>query len=508
MRVRTRIAPSPTGPLHIGTARTALFNFLFTKQKGGKFILRIEDTDIERSDEKYVADIVRNLKWLGIEWDEGPTGVMTKDEKGAFGPYRQSERIFLYKKYLEKLLKEGKAYYCFCTPKELEKEREEQMKKGELVHYSGKCRKLTKEQVEKLKRQGRRSIIRFKTEEKKISFNDLIRGKIDFESNLIGDFAIAKDLETPLYNFAVAVDDFTMKISYVIRGEDHISNTPKQILIQKALGFPTPLYAHIPLILNPDHTKVSKRDSKKGIFTDIHEYKKRGYLPEAMVNFMALLGWNPKSDQEFFSIEELIKEFDFKKINLSGAIFNKEKLDFINAHYLRNLPLDELTHKTIPFLIQAGFIKERGNKWQDQDGQEIDFDYLRKIMNIEKERIKVLSEIMDLVDYFFVKVPKYETKLLFWKKQKKKELADILERLEKFFSRLSEHRFKKERVEELLREEIKLRKFGVGETLWPLRVLLSGRKASPSPFELVEILGKERVLKRIKVARKKLENEK
>lgn len=504
MEVRTRIAPSPTGPLHIGTARTALFNYLFAKQQGGKFILRIEDTDLERSSDEYVLDIIENLKWLGILWDEGPEGLMTNDEKGHTGPYRQSKRNFIYHQYIEKLLSENKAYYCFCPKEELEKEKEEQKKKGEIIRYSGKCRSLTNEQVEKFKKEGQKPIIRFKVNGEKVVFEDLIRGKIEFDTSLIGDFVVAKNLETPLYNLAVVIDDYTMEISHIIRGEDHISNTPKQILLQRAFSFPAPLYAHVPIILNPDKTKMSKRDTGKGILTDVEDYREKGYLKEAMVNFMALLGWNPKSEKEVFILEELIKEFDFKKINKGGAVFNREKLDFLNAYYLRRLSIEELAERIIPFLIQGGFIKEDVEDFIDQDGRKISFEYISKVVQIEKERIKVLSEIINLVDYFFIDVPKYEAKLLFWKKQGKRNLIDVLERLEKFFTRLSKHQYKKEKVEERLKEEIKFRKFGVGKTLWPLRVLLSGRESSPPPFEIIEVLGKDLVLKRIKEARKKL----
>ena len=304
--VRVRIAPSPTGNFHFGTARTALFNFLFAKKEGGKFILRIEDTDLERSDEKYTKDIIEQLQWLGIQWDEGP--------------YRQSERLSIYEKYLKQLLDQGNAYYCFCTEEQLEQQREEDKNKGVTPIYHGTCRSVSAEEVTRRHETGERSVIRSRVPDLtgSIKFHDLIRGDVAFDAALIGDTVIAKDVRTPLYNFAVVVDDYEMKISHVIRGEDHISNTPKQIMLQQALGFSQPQYAHLPLILNPDRTKMSKRAGP----TAIAEYRQLGYLPEALINFMAFLGWNPKTEQDFFSLDELVKAFSLEGVGKGGAVFN------------------------------------------------------------------------------------------------------------------------------------------------------------------------------------------
>src|SRR3989338_1267749 len=296
--IRVRIAPSPTGFLHIGTARTALFNWLFAKKEGGLFVLRVEDTDLERSDSKYERDIIENLEWLGLVWDEGPLAApenkigelpfssQSPKYKGDFGPYRQSERLDVYEKHLKKLLDENLAYYCYCSKEELEAERQSMLAQGLPPRYSGKCRA-------KPKSGENLQLIRFKVSEAKLSFTDLIRGKIAFDTSLIGDIAIAKDLKSPLYNFAVVIDDYEMKISHVIRGEDHIANTPKQILLQKALGFSLPQYAHLPLILDSDRSKMSKRY----LATSIKDYRDQGYLPEALVNFMALLGWHPAPEK-------------------------------------------------------------------------------------------------------------------------------------------------------------------------------------------------------------------
>jgi glutamyl-tRNA synthetase len=346
--IRVRIAPSPTGPLHLGTARTALFNFLFARKYQGSFILRMEDTDPERSKPEFEKDIMDSLKWLGIEWDEGP------DVGGDFGPYRQSQRKEIYKKYLEKLLAEEKAYYCFCTKEELEAERQYQLSIGQAPRYSGKCANLKREEVEKYQREGKPSVIRFKSPIKKIEFEDLIRGKIEFDSSLIGDFVIAKNLYSPLYNFACVIDDFEMKISHVIRGEDHLSNTPKQILIQQALEFPTPKYAHLPLILGPDRSKLSKRHG----VVSISEYKKEGFLPEALVNFIAFLGWHPGTERYIYSMAALIKDFSLEKIQKGGAIFNLRRLEFLNGFYIRQKSVEKLTELCLPYLIESGLIEK------------------------------------------------------------------------------------------------------------------------------------------------------
>ena len=337
-KIRTRFAPAPTGLLHLGGARTALFNYLFAKKYQGVFVLRIEDTDIERSRPEYEKDIIENLKWLGIEWDEF---------------YRQSERQKIYAQYIKKLLEEDKAYYCFCSEEELEAQRQYQLSIGEAPRYSGKCANLSPEEVEKLKESGKLAVIRFRVPAKKIEFNDLIRGKIEFETSLLGDIVIAKNLSTPLYNFTCVVDDFEMKISHVIRGEEHISNTPKQILLQEALNFPSPQYAHLPIILAPDKTKLSKRHGAIGI----SEFKKDGYLPEALVNFMAFLGWNPGGEREIYSLPSLIKEFSLEKVQKGGAIFNIKRLDFLNSFYIRQRSVEKLTELCLPYLIEQGLIE-------------------------------------------------------------------------------------------------------------------------------------------------------
>jgi len=514
--VRVRFAPSPTGFLHIGSARTALFNFLFARKYNGIFILRIEDTDKERVKPEYEQEIMESLRWIGIEWDEGP------DVGGKYGPYRQSERGEIYKKYLEKLLEEGKAYYCFCSPEELESEREYFLSIGQAPRYSGKCRNLPKEVVEKYIKEGKPYVIRFKTPPKKVEFEDLIRGKIRFDMSLSGDFVIARNFYSPLYNFACVVDDFEMKISHVIRAEDHLSNTPKQILIQEALGFPRPFYAHLPLILGPDKSKLSKRHGA----TSISEYRKQGYLPEALINFMALLGWNPGNNREFYSLNSLIKEFSLERVQKSGAVFNIKKLDFLNGFYIRQKTAEKLTELCIPYLVEAGLIEIEFREIQYppaygakelslvykivETKEEIDFDTLKKIISIYQERLKKLSEIAELTDFFFKKELKYEKNLLKWKDMTEEEILNSLQRLENLLSKISD--WTKENLEKILMEEA--RKFSEsinreagdrGYLLWPLRAALTGKEASAGPFEIAEILGKEKTLLRIRRAKEILQ---
>ncbi len=515
--IRVRIAPSPTGPLHIGTARTALFNYLFAKKNQGSFVLRIEDTDIERSDTKWEEDIMENLKWLGIEWSEGPDG------EGDYGPYRQKERQKSYTKYLKKLLDEKKAYHCFCSEEELEAQRQYQMSIGQPPHYNGKCANLSEKEMKKYLAEGKPSIIRFRTPLKKVKFVDLIRGQVEFDASLMGDISIAKNLTTPLYNFAVVVDDFEMKISHVIRGEDHLSNTPKQILIQKALGFPHPKYVHLPLVLGPDRSKLSKRHGT----VSVAEYRRAGYLPEAMNNFMVLLGWNPGGDREFFSMNSLIKEFSLKDIQKAGAAFNQKRLDFLNGFYIRQKSTEKLTKLCLPYLIEEGLIEPQFESKQyppayggmeitqtykvSETGERVSFDSLEKIVEIYKKRFKKLSEISELTDFFFKDKLDYPKELLSWQDMNDKEIKASLDKSEKTLSKIKIEDWRQENLEKILvteAEKLSAKKgdktLNRGDLLWPLRVALTGKESSATPFEIAEILGKEKVLKRIKEAKKLL----
>ncbi len=524
--VRTRFAPSPTGFLHIGSARTALFNYLFAKKYQGSFILRIEDTDIERSKSVFEEDIIENLKWLGIEWDEGPVFADKSKENqkyiGEHGPYRQSERRSVYKKYLEQLLKEGKAYYCFCSEEELEAQKQEQMSRGLPPRYNGKCAHLSAKEIKENLSQKKESIIRFKVPSKKIKLDDIVRGKVEFDSGLIGDIVIAKNLNAPLYNFAVVIDDFEMKISHVIRGEDLLPNTPIQILLQEALGFSQPQYGHLPLILGTDKSKLSKRHGAVAVA----EYQKKGYLPETLINFLAFLGWNPGSEREIYSLASLIKEFSIERVQKGGAIFNIKRLDFLNGFYIRQKSSGKLAKQCIPYLIQGRLIEPvlKSEQYPPayggmsitqsykvvETGKDVSFGLLQKIVAIYQERLKRLSEIVELTEFFFQKELNYKKELLQWKNMSDKEIADVLDRLTEILSEIKEENWNKENLENILMLEAeKIGPEGLpaspagdrGRILWPLRVALTGKKATAGPFEIAEILGKEKTLERIKIAR-------
>lgn len=460
-KVRVRIAPSPTGYLHIGTARTALFNYLFAKQNKGEFILRIEDTDLERSEEKYEKDIVESLEWLGLAWDEGPI--------------KQTDRLEIYEKYLNQILTEGSAYYCFCSKEQLEEEKQAMLAQGFPSKYSGRCRALTADQIKEKMKSAESHVIRLKVPEIKISFQDIIRGEITFDAALMGDIVIAKDLRVPLYNFAVVVDDEEMEISHVIRGEDHIANTPKQILIQRALGFGEPEYGHIPLILNADRSKMSKRFAA----TSINEYREKGYLPEAMVNFMALLGWHPQDDKEIFTIDELAKVFDINRIQKAGAVFNIDKLDWLNAQYIKKMDAESL----------AKLLKVKPTEQN------------LRIVESTKERLKKLSDFKDLAG-FFVEVAEYDPNLLVWKNSTKEKTLANLKEAEQIISAIISDDFAKNKLEKVLMPIAEAR--GKGDFLWPIRIALSGLEKSPGPFEIMEVIGKKETLARVGEAIKSL----
>jgi glutamyl-tRNA synthetase len=464
-KIRVRIAPSPTGYLHIGTARTALFNWLFARHNGGKFILRIEDTDLERSEKKYEDDILEGLKWLGLNWDEKV--------------YRQSERIPVYSKYIQKLLDKGRAFWCHHTEEELEKERQEQLDSKTISRHV--CKYKFQDASSEIQEGG--GIIRLAVDEnsdRKIVFDDIIRGRVEFEERLLGDFSIAKDVETPLYNFAVVVDDHEMKISHIIRGEDHIANTPKQILVQEALGFGQPQYAHLPLILGKDRSKLSKRHGA----VSLGEYQKQGYLPEAMFNFLALLGFTPPEDKEILSREELIDVFDLAKVHKSGAVFDTQKLDWMNGEYIKNLSDKEL----------AGKILEIPNL-----NFQISKKELTKVIPLARERMKKLSDISEF-DFFF-REPEYQKELLLWKDKGFDEVKNSLSEVEKIIEGLGTS--DKNKLRQAL-DELGQKLGDRGLAYWPLRVALTGREASPDPVDIAGVLGKEKTLERVEKAVKKL----
>jgi len=510
-KVRTRFAPSPTGFLHIGTARTALFNFLFAKKHKGTFILRIEDTDRERSEERFEQDILEQLSWLGIHWDEGP--------------YRQTEHRDIHTKYLKLLLSEKKAYYCFCLPEELEAKRQEQISRGVAPHYNGKCANLSSEQVHELLAKERKSVIRFHIPEKKVSFNDIIRGKVEFDAALFGDFVIAKDLSTPLYNFSVVVDDFIMKITHIIRGQDLLPTTPKQILLQEALGFWQPAYAHLPLILGPDQSKLSKRHEAVAVA----QYKENGYLPEALVNFLAFLGWNPGGTKEVYTTKELLRDFSIEKIQKGNAIFNIQKLDFLNGFYIRQKPIAKVTELCIPYLVTANLIipsfesQERMPNFTGYFGREIVQTYvvadtkekvsveeIQRIIALYHQRLKKLSEISELVDFYFKTTLSYSKDMLTWKESTYQETRQAIDTLEEILSHIKERDWTEKTLVKIIMPEAETFADHLkhprdrGYLLWPLRVSLTGKKSSAGPFEIAAVLGKQKTLKRVGEAKKLL----
>ncbi|MBI2453977.1 MAG: glutamate--tRNA ligase [Parcubacteria group bacterium] len=463
--IKTRIAPSPTGYMHIGNARTALFNYLFAKKYHGEFLLRIENTDLERSKKEYELDILGNLKWLGLNWD------------GEI--IYQRERSPVHREYLEKLLGEGKAFYCRHSAEELAGEQKEQQTNKTVLKHN--C-----DHKDKSLAGG---VIRLKNQNKKIVFNDIIRGEVTFDSELLGDIVLAKNLNTPLYNFAAAADDHDTEISHVIRGEDHLSNTPKQILIQEALGFKRPDYAHVPLILAKDRSKLSKRHGspRLGVAggTAVTEYKNAGYLPQALVNFMALLGWHPADNREIFGLEDLIKEFDLARVQKAGAVFDGTKLDSINNYHIKQLVPAELAQYLKPYL----------NDHSPSDEQII------KIAHLFQDRLNKFSEIAQLSAFIFNQ-PEYDSKMLLWKGASPEKTKNNLETILMILEKLSGDSFD---IDSTATEIMPLaNKTGRGEMLWPLRVALTGLEKSPGPFEIMEVLGREESINRIKKAAGKL----
>ena len=457
--IRVRMAPSPTGFFHIGTARTALFNWLFAKRNNGKFILRIEDTDKERNKSEYEDDIIDQLQWLGISWDEF---------------YKQSERTNIYKEWLRKLLDEEKAYYCFCTKEDLEAEKANLAASGLPIKYSGRCRALIKDAALKRVINGEKSVIRFKIAEKEVSFKDMIRGQVKFDASLFGDQVIAKDIDNPLYNFVVVVDDILMKITQVIRGEDHLSNTPKQILLYEAFNAIPPSFAHLPLILNPDRSKMSKR------FLDVSlkEYRTDGYLSQALFNFIAFLGWHPKEDKEVMNLKEIVNEFSLERVQKAGAVFNVQKLDWLNAHYINALPVSDFINLAKPYLPENWVLTEP------------------MALSI-KPRVKKMSEVRELLVFYF-DLPEYTADKLKWKDMDYDKVTANLMKVSDVLSKIEDGSFSKENIEKILVEETKDQQ--KGEIFWPLRFALSGSESSPTPFEIIEALGKNESLRRVNLA--------
>jgi glutamyl-tRNA synthetase len=475
--VRLRFPPSPTGVLHIGTVRTCLSNFLFAKKNGGKIILRMEDSDTKRSQIEYSENIMSGLQHLGITWDEGP--------------FFQSQRTGIYKRYIQKLLEKGKAYFCFCTEKNLQQEREEQIKKKLPPRYSGKCRNILLNEAKKRIELGEKAVIRFRVNDhqKNITFSDLIRGETSIHSKEIADFVIAKDLDSPLYNFAVVIDDHDMNISHIIRGEDHISNTPKQILIYEALDWEIPKFAHLPLILNPDKSKLSKRKNT----VSVDDYLEDGILPEALINFIALLGWNTSDEQEIFSFQELQEKFSLERIQKSGAIFDTERLLWMNGIWIRKKSPKQLEECVWPFLKSDSFFIQ-GRKTFGKE-------FLRSALVSIQQRLRKLSEAPKLLRFFFLSEENYYPEKDFFPNKKMKVNVDIakntLEESQKILEEIPEKEWNEENLKTTLLNAVKTMGVKNGQLLWPIRTALSGELSSPGAFELLAIFGKKRSLIRI-----------
>jgi len=476
--VRVRYAPSPTGHLHIGNARTALFNYLYAKHFDGKFILRTEDTDDKRNVEGGEESQMKYLKWLGIEWDEGA------DIGGEYGPYRQTERLDIYNKYVDELLERGLAYKCYMTEEELEKEREEQRAKGQVPKYSGAHRNLTEEQIAAFEAEGRKPSIRFRVPEgKTYTFPDIVRGNITFESSDFGDWVIVKKNGIPTYNFAVAVDDHLMKISDVLRGEEHISNTPKQMMIYEAFGWEPPKYGHMTLILNEDRKKLSKRDEH--IIQFIEQYRNLGYLPEAIFNFISLLGWSPVGEEEIFNKQTLIEIFDPERLSTSPAIFDQQKLKWMNNEYIKAADLDRVIDLAMPHLIEAGRLPE--------DMDEERRHWAENVIALYQEQLRYGAEIVELTDLFFKDHISYDEDA--WEVLKGEQVPEVLQVFTDKLIQLDE--FTKDEIKAQIKATQKETGHRGKKLFMPIRVATTGQTHGPELPLAIELLGKDVILARL-----------
>ncbi|UMZ75371.1 glutamate--tRNA ligase [Natranaerofaba carboxydovora] len=475
--VRLRFAPSPTGSIHIGNIRTALFNWLYARNINGTYILRIEDTDVSRSKMEHENTIYKELKWLGLDWDEGP------EIGGEHGPYRQSERKEIYIENAEKLLTEGKAYECICTEEELEELREAQRNRGEVPRYNGRCKELSDEELIEYKEEGRKSVIRFDVPSgKKLIVNDLIKGEVEFESDGIGDFILIKSDGMPAYNFACVIDDFLMKITHVLRGEDHLSNTPRQVMIYDALGLEAPNFGHLSLILGPDKSKLSKRHGE----TFIGEYREKGFLPEAMVNFLALLGWSPTGEEELFKPEEIVEIFDINRVAKSAAVFDIEKLKWMNSHYIKEADNKRLFELVKPFVTRAGIM--------DENTMDDNFDWFIEIIEITKDQLNQLSDFPEKITIFVGDEVDLEENI------KEEFLQDenninLVRELKEGFGDLDE--WSRENISSVIKSAGKKLKLKGKKLFMPTRIAVSGEKQGPELDSLIYLLGKEKALNRL-----------
>lgn len=479
-KLKVRFAPSPTGPFHIGGARSALFNWLVARHADGTFLVRIEDTDLKRSTKESEENIKDSLKWLGMNWDEGI------DVGGPHGPYRQTERLNLYKKEVQRLLDEGKAYYCYCSAEELEKSRKAQLDAGKTPIYDEHCRHLTEEEKARYEAEGRKPVVRLKVRKDGVfAFDDMVRGHVEFQAAGVGDFIIMKSDGIPVYNFAVVIDDAFMEVTHVIRAEEHLSNTPRQLAIYEALGYKPPKFGHISLILGEDHKKMSKRHGA----TSVTEYRNMGYLPEAVVNYLALLGWTPKGEQEIFTEEELIKQFSMKRVSSNDAVFDINKLNWINFQYMKKLDADQLYDLIVPFLVKAGYV--------DAAVSEEKKDWLEKVIWFMKDHIYFAGQAAEELKFFFEDMPKItdEDVLAIMKAETSGQLLRaFIENLKALPS------FDQDAIKKCFNACMKAQGIKGKAAYEPTRIALTGVTQGPGMFEMMELFGREKTMDRLEAA--------
>ena len=490
--IRCRIAPSPTGPLHIGTARTALFNYLFARRESGTFILRLEDTDVARSTLEFERDILEGLHWLGIAWDEGPE-VAGQPARGPYGPYRQMQRLERYSAAAERLLSADRAYYCYCTPEELAADRKAQEAARQPPHYVGRCARLTADERRAREAEGRKAVIRFRVGEGLVAFDDVIRGHVEIDTTALGgDLVIIRSDGTPLYHFSVVVDDVEMEITHVIRGEDHLSNTPKHILLFRALGAVVPVFAHLPLILNPDRTKMSKRKTQ----TAVADYRAQGFLPEALVNYFALLGWSSGTEEEIFSLDELAARFDLSRVQSAGAVFDRERLEWLNGQWIRRLSPEEVAERALPYLA------ERLDRLR-ADGAAVrqpTVDDLFSLMPVVQERLPTLAAAADMLDFVFIEEIAADPALLVPKRWDAATTRDALLTARGVIADVGRVSYEADELEPPLRALAEERGWKVGDLFMAIRVAVTGRTATPPLFDTLVAVGYERTLARLERA--------
>jgi glutamyl-tRNA synthetase len=485
MTDRVRIAPSPTGPLHIGTARTALFNFLHARHTGGTFVLRLEDTDVARSSIAYENDILEGLHWLGLRWDEGPE-VAGEAARGPYEPYRQLARLPSHEAAAKQLLAADLAYPCYCTPDELDAERKRQEAAKEPPRYNGRCAHLTAAERAAFEAEGRRPALRFRVGEGVVAWDDIVRGRIEIDvANIGGDFVIVRADGTPLYHFAVVVDDAAMEMTHIIRGEDHISNTPKHILLFRALGHEVPLFAHLPLILNADRTKMSKRKSQ----TAVDDYRSQGFIREALINYLALLGWSTGSEDEVLSIDEIVERFDIHDVNKAGAVFDRDRLEWLNGQWIRRLDPDDLIDRLRPFLETE---RDAGRIDRVPTDEEV-----RALLPVVQERLPRLGAIGELVGFLWVEELDVDPALLVPKRWDAATTAEALAAARRTIVEVGPVSFEADELEPPLRALAEERGWKAGDLFMAIRVAVTGRTATPPLFDTLVALGYERTLDRI-----------